>query len=222
MQKDESMENKFIEAMKFRFATKEFDGVKIPSEDFNTILEAGRLSPSSFGYEPWKFLIIDEKNLREKLKNFAWGAARQLDSTSHVVMILARKDMKYGSDYVNHIEKDIHKLPDDIFKMKSEFYEKFQKEDFDLLQSDRTLFDWASKQTYIALANMMTAAAYMKIDSCPIEGFDMKKANDFLKDELKIDTEKFGVSVMALFGYRKEKAKRTKTRQELKDIVAWY
>lgn len=216
------MSNKFIEAMKFRFATKEFDGREIPKKDFEDILEIGRLSPSSFGYEPWKFVVIQNKELREKLKEFAWGALRQMDTTSHVVMILARKNMKYGSSYIEHIEKDIHKLPDDVFKMKGEFYEKFQKVDFDILQNDKTLFDWASKQTYIALANMMTGAAYMGIDSCPIEGFDIKKANEFLSKELKIDTNEFGVSVMALFGYRKEDGKRDKTRQELKDIVTWY
>lgn len=216
------MDNKFMEAMKFRFATKEFNGKEIPAQDFETILEAGRLSPSSFGYEPWKFVVIQNKELRQKMKDFAWGAQRQMDTTSHFVMILARKNMKYGSSYIEHIEKDIHKLPDDIFKMKGEFYEKFQKVDFDILQSDKTLFDWASKQTYIALANMMTGAAYMGIDSCPIEGFDIKKADKFLSEELGIDTDEFGVSVMAVFGYRKDEEKREKTRQELKDVVSWY
>lgn len=218
------MDNRFIEAMKFRFATKEFDGREIPDRDFEAILEAGRLSPSSFGYEPWRFVVIQNKSLREKLKSFTWGALRQMDSASHFVMILARKakGMKYGSSYIEHIEKDIHKLPDDIFKMKGEFYEKFQKEDFGILQNDRAMFDWASKQTYIALANMLTAAAYMKIDSCPVEGFDMKQADKFLSDELGIDTDEFGISVMALFGYRKEEGKREKTRQELNDIVSWF
>lgn len=216
------MENKFLEAMKFRFATKEFSGKVIPETDFEAILEAGRLSPSSFGYEPWKLVVVQNKELRQKMKNFAWGAQRQMDTTSHFVMILARKDMKYGSKFIEHIEKDIYNLPEDVMKMKGEFYEKFQKDDLKLLESERTLFDWASKQTYIALGNMMTCAAYMGIDSCPIEGFNMDKTNEFLKNELNIDTDIYGISVMAVFGYRNDDQKRPKVRQPLEDVVSWY
>lgn len=219
------MANKFIEALKFRHATKEFDAnKKISNEDFNTILEAGRLSPSSFGYEPWKFVVIQNEELREKLKAFTWGGQGQLPTASEFVLVLARKKKGtiYGSSYVEYIEKDIHKLPDDIFKMKAEFYEKFQKEDFKLLENDRVLFDWASKQTYIALANMMTSAAYLGIDSCPMEGFDIALTEEFLKNELKIDTDEFGISVMVAFGYRKNPEKREKTRQKLEDVVTWY
>lgn len=217
------MENKFLQAMEFRHATKEFNGKKISDEDFNTILEYGRLSPSSFGYEPWRFLVINDQKLREKMKPFTWGMSRNMDNASHLLIILARKNgVKYGSSYVEHIDKDIHKTGDEVANMKKEFYEKFQKDDFDIASSDRVVFDWACKQTYIALANMMTGAAYMGIDSCPVEGFNIQKAQEFIKNELKIDTDEFGVSVMAAFGYRKDEPKRGKTRQELQDIVQWY
>lgn len=173
--------------------------------------------------EPWKFVVIQNEKLREKLKTFTWGAQGQLPTASHFMIILSRKKkgMLYGSDYVNHILNDVKQLPADVLKLYSQFYEKFQKEDFKLLGSDRTLFDWASKQTYIALANMMTGAAYMGIDSCPIEGFDADLTEAFLKEELKIDTEAFGTAVMVAFGYRKEEPK-AKTRQELEAITAWY
>ena len=129
--------------------------------------------------------------------------------------------MHYGSDYLKHMLNDVKQLPEDVIKLYSDFYKKFQEEDFKLLESDRTLFDWACRQTYIALANMMTGAAYMSIDSCPMEGFDMDKTNEFLEKELGIDTEEFGISVMAAFGYRK-KEPREKSRQELDAITAWY
>ena len=218
------MENKFIEAMQFRHACKEFDGTKkISQEDFNTILEMGRLSPSSFGYEPWKFVIIQNENLREKLKEFTWGAQGQLPTASHFVLVLARtsKGMKYGSEYIDEM-MEIKQLPEDITALYKQFYEKFQKEDFNLLENDRVLFDWSCKQTYIAMGNMMTGAATMGIDSCPIEGFDVKSVNSFLEKELGIDTEEFKISVMTAFGYRKENPSRSKSRQDLEAISAWY
>lgn len=219
------MENKFLDAMMFRHACKEFDSTKkISDDDFNTILEIGRLSPSSFGFEPWKFVIVQNEALREKMKAFSWGAQGQLPTASHFMIVLARKKkgMIYSSDYIQHMMKDVKQFPEDVQQMYSEFYEKFQKVDFDLLQSDRNLFDWAGKQTYIALANMMTGAAYMGIDSCPIEGFDYNLTEQFIQGALKIDTQEFGPAVMVAFGYRKDEPKREKDRQELEDITAWY
>ena len=219
------MENKFLDAMMFRHACKEFDSTKkISDEEFNTILEIGRVSPSSFGFEPWKFVIVQNETLREKLKEFSWGAQGQLPTASHFMIVLARKKngMLYSSDYIQHMMKDVKQLPEDVQQMYGEFYEKFQKVDFNLLESDRSLFDWATKQTYIALANMMSGAAYMGIDSCPIEGFDYNLTEQFIQDELNIDTEEFGPAVMVAFGYRKEEPKREKDRQMLEDITAWY
>lgn len=218
------MENKFLDAMIFRHACKEFDNSKkISEDDFNLILEAGRLSPSSFGYEPWKFLIVQNEQLRDKLKEFTWGAQGTLPTASHFMIILTRKrpSMIYGSEYVQHIMEDIKQLPQEAIDRYKQFYEKFQKEDFNLLESDRTLFDWACKQTYISLANMMTCAAYIGIDSCPIEGFDATQMEQFLSEELNINTDEFGASVMLAFGYRKEEP-REKTRQAQEEIISWY
>jgi len=219
------MENTFLDAMKFRHACKEFNSTKkISDEDFNAILEIGRISPSSFGLEPWKFVMVQNSELREKLKAFSWGAQGQLPTASHFMIILSRKKsgMLYSSEYIRHMLEDVKQLPADVLELYNGFYEKFQKEDFKLLESDRTLFDWATKQTYIALANMMTGAASMRIDSCPIEGFDYDLTEAFIKDELDIDTEEFGPAVMVAFGYRKEEPHREKVRQELDDVTAWY
>jgi nitroreductase len=217
------MENRFLDAMMFRHACKEFDrSKKISDKEFNLILDMGRLSPSSFGFEPWKFVIVQNSKLREKLKEFTWGGQGQLPTASHFVIILARKkkSMIYSSSYISSM-LEYKQLPEDVQALYKEFYEKFQKDDFNLLQNDRALFDWTCKQTYIALANMMTGASAMGIDSCPIEGFDSKKAQEFLKDELKIDSEEFGVSVMVAFGYRKDEP-RDKSRLAIEDITTWY
>ena len=218
------MNNKFLDAMMFRHACKEFDPAKkITKEDFESILEIGRLSPSSFGTEPWKFLVIQNSDLRENLKEFTWGAQGTLPTASHFVIFLARKTktMIHGSEYVDNLFRKVHNIPDEMVKIRSEFYKNFQETDFALANDEKAMFAWTCRQTYIAMGNMMTGAAYMGIDSCPIEGFNKEKATAFIKDELGIDTEVFDISVMAAFGYRKNK-QNPKTRQDMDTICTWY
>ncbi|MDF2504293.1 NAD(P)H-dependent oxidoreductase [Clostridium sp.] len=214
---------KIIEAYNFRHACKEFNpDKKISDDDFNFILETARLSPSSFGFEPWKFIIVQNAALREKLSPVSWGAQKKLETASHFVIILARKksDMIYNSKYISEFMYNVQHLPEDIAKGKESAYEDFQKNDFKLLESDRSIFDWSSKQTYIALGNMLTSAAEIGIDSCPIEGYNKEKVEDILESEGILDKNKFGVSIMAAFGYRKVNP-IPKTRQSLEKITEW-
>ncbi|BCJ98710.1 NAD(P)H-dependent oxidoreductase [Anaerocolumna chitinilytica] len=213
-----------IKAFQFRHACKNFDGNKaVSKEDFDTILEAAHLSPSSFGFEPWKLIVVQDEEIKKKLYPIAWGAQNSLKGASHLVILLARKksDTIYSSDYVTHIMRDVQKLPEQIVEGKREAFRNFQQNDFNLLESDRALFDWASKQTYIAMANMLTTAAFLGIDSCPIEGFHQKAVEELLANEGLLDQNLFGVSVMASFGYRAEAPSFEKTRQPLSDIVIW-
>lgn len=84
-----------LDTFNYRFATKRFDASrKIDDADFDTILETGRLSPSSLGLEPWKFLVIQDPEMREALKPISWGAQGQLETASHFVIILARKNVR--------------------------------------------------------------------------------------------------------------------------------
>ncbi len=215
--------SEIIDSYYFRHACKEFDaGKKIPEETFGTILETGRLSPSSFGFEPWFYLIVQEPTLREKLREFTWGGQKQIPTASHLVVILARKSyfMKYDADYITHMMRDVMKLPEATMEKKREVYRNFQQNDFKLLESERALFDWACKQTYIALGNMMTSAAMLGVDSCPIEGFDREKIEAVLKEDLGVETDKFGISCMVAFGYRVREG-RQKTRQSMEEITRW-
>jgi len=216
--------NHILDAFNFRHACKVFDtDKKISSEDFETILETGRLSPSSFGFEPWRFLIIQNMALREKLMPVTWGAQNTLPTASHFVIILARKqkEMRYDSEYITHMMYDVHNLEKNSAEKRREKYKIFQENDFKLLESSRATFDWAAKQTYIALANMMTSAAMLGIDSCPIEGFQAEKAEKIISEAFDVDTELFGIAVMVAFGYRIDK-QHLKTRQKMDDIVQWY
>jgi len=212
-----------LNAFKFRHATKEFDNTKkISNEDIDFILKTANLSPSSFGFEPWHFVVVQDKELRELLKPVAWGAPLKLDTASHFILGLSMKAplTKWDSDYIMSIMKDVKQLPEEAIEMYSKFYREFQERDFDL-DTDKKLFDWASKQTYIALGNMMTSAALTGIDSCPIEGFHQQKAEALLKGKFGIDTDKYGLSFMVAFGYRKAEPTHAKSRRDFKDIITW-
>lgn len=123
------------------------------------------------------------------------------------------------SEYVQHIIRDIKKYEESTIPAVEDKFNNFQT-NFHINDNERTLLDWASKQTYIALANMMTTAALLGIDSCPMEGFDLDKVTEILAEENVIDTEHFAPSVMVAFGYRKEEPK-DKVRQPAEDVIEW-
>lgn len=212
-----------LEAFHFRHACKEFDPKrKISDVDFNVILEAARLSPSSFGFEPWKFVVLQSKRLREELRPFCWGAQTQLLTASHFVLIFARKgaDMNYDADYIATTMSGLQKSTPDNVKKRLERLKNFQRNDFDLT-SERALFDWARMQTYIVLGNMMTSAALLGIDSCPIEGFNREKVKQILVQEKVFDEKHFEISCMVALGYRIADPKEKRTRRSLEEVSEW-
>lgn len=218
------MKEKIIDAFMFRHACKEFDdSQKISDADFDFILETARLSPSSFGLEPWKFLVIQNSALREKLLPVTWGGGKQIPTASHLILTLAKKSyfMKYGSDYIADFMKNVQNLPDDVIAPRQKVYQQFQEHDFNLLENERAMTDWATHQTYIALGNMMTAAAMIGIDSCPIEGFNRPQLEALLAQEINLNLEQFSVAYLVAFGYRKNIPK-VKTRQTIDKIVEYY
>lgn len=216
--------NEIIDIYNNRFACKEFHSEKkVSKEDMLTILEVGRLSPSSFGFEPWKFIVVEDEYLRKKIASVSWGIQRQSETLDYLVIILARKggSMIYNSPYIRYMMEEVQKIPADMLNLRLDRYKNFQEEDFKLLANDRAIFDWASKQTYIALSNMMMAASQMGIDSCPIEGFHIEKLEYLLEKEGILDINEFGVSSMVVFGYRKEDPERPKTRRPFDEVVEW-
>ena len=209
-----------LDAFHFRSATRYYDpSKKISEEDFAYILELARLSPSSVGSEPWQFVIVQNPELRQKLKPVSWGMATQVEDASHLVVILAKKNARYDSDFFrSSLEK--RGLNQEQIEKALARYKEFQTHDINVLANDRTLFDWCSKPTYIALANMMTGAALIGIDSCPIEGFNYAEVNRILAEEGAFDATEYGVSVMVTFGYRAKEIKK-KYRKPLEEMVTW-
>ncbi|MDI1298685.1 NAD(P)H-dependent oxidoreductase [Methylotenera sp.] len=211
-----------LKAFQFRHACKEFDpSKKVTKDDMDFILETARLSPSSFGFEPWHFIVVQDAELREKLKNGAWGATKKLETASHYVVCLTMKShfLKHDSPYIKDFMKNVQHLSDDVIELRSKFYRELQQSDFDL-SDDRKLFDWATKQSYIPLANMMTVAAMLGIDSCPIEGFKQAETDVVLQKDFGIDTTQYGASYMVAFGYRVNEPK-VKTRRPTEEVVTW-
>ena len=214
-----------IDAFRFRHACKEFDATRcVSDDDFEFILETARLSPSSFGLEPWKFLVVQNRALREKMLPHVWGGQKQLPTASHLIVTLIRKAvfMRYDSEYVQDFMRTVQKFPEDAALARSAILQKFQRHDFALLDSERAMTDWSGKQTYIALGNMMTAAAMIGIDSCPIEGFEQAALEQMLADEMAIDLNAWGLAYLVAFGYRKGEPARPKTRQQRDAVVQWF
>ena len=205
------MEKTFMEAMDFRHACKIFDETKkISDEDINYILEAGRKSPSSFGMEPWKFLVITNEDLKEKLKPFCWNQP-QITTCSHLVVILSAIDaVKPQSGEVERKFKR-REMPQD----KLDFYLGLYSSHLEkTLSNDEKVYSWTAKQTYIAMGNMMTAAAIKGIDSCPIEGFEKEKVEEILN----LDISKYQLSCIVPFGYRINE-QSTQLREPLNNVV---
>jgi nitroreductase len=187
--------NAVIDALTFRHACKKFNPEKkIPKKTLDKILEAACLSPSSFGMEAWKFLVLESKEIREQLRPVCWDQAQVTDA-SHVVVILARPSLvEPSNEYV-----------------KANFFRRGLPEEATLAYIDRykwymetevfprmSTYAWCAKQCYIALANIMTAAASMGIDSCPMEGFEKDKVETILK----VNKKECEVAVLVALGFR--------------------
>ena len=205
------MNKTFMEAMEFRHACKIFDDTKkINDEDLNFILEAGRKSPSSFGMEPWKFLVITNDELREKLKPFCWNQP-QITTCSHLVVYLAAiEDVKPESG-VPRRKFARREMPEEKYDFYLNLYSNHLA---DTLSTDEKVLAWTARQNYLAAANMMTAAAVKGIDSCPVEGFEKEK----VEEVLELDTTKYQVAVIVPYGYRLNE-QSTQLREKLEDVV---
>ena len=202
----------YLEILKFRHACKIFDeSKKISAGEFDFILEAGRLSPSSTGLEQWDFLVVQNKELREKIKAVSWNQV-QITSCSHLVVILAKiKEVKVGSSY---IDKMIARRDDKNIEAIAARQKFFLLSNFK--NDDELTFQWSHEQCMIAATNMMNAAASLGIDSCPMEGFDRHALNEILG----LDESEKRVAIVVPFGYRLN-PQPEKYRREISDIVKW-
>ncbi len=186
----------FLEAMNFRHACKIFDeNKKIPQELLANIVEVGRLSPSSFGMEPWKFLVVQSQELKTRLRPLCWDQVQITSCSDLIVFVTKNRLVEPGSAYV---EEQLRRknLPQEMLDAYLNIYGSF----LGAKAEGRPDFykDWTAKQAYIAAGNMMTYAATESIDSCPIEGFDQKEVEKILG----IDGNDESVALLIAFGSR--------------------
>jgi len=151
-------------------------------------------SPSSFGMEAWKFLVITNEALKAKLRPACWDSV-QITSCSHLVIILAGIESAKPESGLVKARFLRREMPQETLDFSMDIYSSHLK---NTLSSDENIYAWTSRQSYIALGNMMTAGAVLGIDSCPIEGFDKDKVEEILE----LDTSKYRLSVVVPFGYR--------------------
>lgn len=209
-----------LDIFRRRVSTRYYDPArKISAEDFAAILDFGRLSPSSVGSEPWKFLVIQNQDLREKIKPVAWGMQSSITEASHLVILLAKKHARYDTPFFSEL-MDRRGFTPEQRAAALERYRSFQIHDIAIADDERALFDWASKQSYIALANMLTGAAMLGIDSCPIEGMNYAAVEHILAQAGLLDPAEYGVSVAATFGYRARDI-QPKPRRDAAETVIW-
>lgn len=183
-----------IEALNWRYATKKFDtGKKLTDAELSTLTESLRLSASSFGLQPWKFITVSNPEIRAKLREAAWDQP-QITDASHLIVLVVKKNIDAAAvdEYMESTAKarnvGVESLKGYSDMIKGSFTGK----------SPEALREWASRQVYIALGTLLTTAAHEGIDACPMEGFDNQKFDEILGlDKLGLESR-----VLAAVGYR--------------------
>ncbi|WP_430424488.1 NAD(P)H-dependent oxidoreductase [Maribacter litoralis] len=183
-----------LNKLNWRYATKNFDSSKqVSNEDLNTLLEAGRLTASSYGLQPYEIYLIKNEEVRKELRKASYDQPQITDASC--IIVLANKptfDDSMIDDYIANIMK--------VRGLSKEDLEGFSK------TMKSTLLDlpdaykgaWTSNQAYIVLGNLMTIAAEMEIDTCPMEGFDKEQYNEILG----LTDKGLNAAVVLAVGYR--------------------
>ncbi|MAU15284.1 MAG: NAD(P)H-dependent oxidoreductase [Muricauda sp.] len=209
--------NTVLEHRTWRYATKKFDATKkVSDKDLETLLEATRLSASSYGLQPYHIFVISDQETKEKLKPVSWGQS-QITDASHIIVFANAAD--FGEELVDDFVENVsntRNIPLDGLKG----YSDFLKSKLMGLPKD-TKSNWTARQAYIAFGNLMQAAAELKIDTCPIEGFESDKYNEILG----LSDKNLSAVVVLAVGYRSEEdetqhlPKVRKSKEELFTLI---
>ena len=201
------MRDEFMRALAFRHACKVFDETKpVSRADLDYILEAGRLSPSSLGLEPWRFLVVQDKGIRRHLRSACWNQS-QITSCSAVIVIEALvADLSPKSGYAAKMMRRLVASEGELAEA-MEIYRQIAHGD---------LVSWSVAQCHIAAADMMTAAAVIGVDSCPMGGFEAEA----VAEVLHVDRSRFEVALLLALGYRAQ-PQPAKHRLPIEELVTF-
>lgn len=156
--------------LRWRYATKRFDAIRtIPADTWSTLEQALLLAPSSFGLQPWKFVVATTPAVRQQLRAASWGQAQVTDASHYVVFAGLRTTTVEDVDRFLQCQSQVRGTP-------LESMAGYRKVLVDFLAkgwASKDLAAWNARQGYIALGQFMTAAAMLGVDTCPMEGIDM-------------------------------------------------
>lgn len=203
-----------LEALNWRYATKVFDpSKKVDEDDLHTILESARLSPSSNGIEMWKFLVIEDKETRLKLRDAGFSQPKITDA-SYLIVITYRTDSveNLTKERIERTAKIQNENPDDLVGLKKMLDNTVAQK-----VKDGSLESWIRAQAYIPLGIMIETASLLGIDNGPMEGFQSEKVDEILglrEKNLK------SITMLAL-GYRGEDpaSARPKIRRNFDEVI---
>ncbi len=206
-----------LQKLKWRYAVKRFDATKKISPGDWELLEASLvLSPSSYGLQPWRFAVIESPALRAELRKASWNQSQVVDA-SHYVVFAAKSKMDEA--HVDEFLKRIAYVRNHGVEQLAGYRKGIVG---DVITGPRAeiAFHWMARQCYIALGTLMTTAAVMGVDTCPMEGLDPQKYDEILK----LNAEGFQTVVACALGYRHPEdtfATLPKVRFERTDLVKY-
>ncbi|WP_282180573.1 NAD(P)H-dependent oxidoreductase [Maribacter stanieri] len=186
--------NSIVDKLNWRYATKKFDSSKkVSEEDLETLLEAARLTASSYGLQPYEIYVIEDTDVRQKLRKASYDQPQITDAS--YLIVLANKPT-FNETMIDDYIANIMAIRGVSKKDLEGFSQTMKSTLLDLPDAYKNT--WTSNQTYIVLGNLMTVASEMKIDTCPMEGFDKDKYNEILG----LTDKDLNAAVVLAVGYR--------------------
>jgi nitroreductase len=204
-----------LQQLNWRYATKKFDPArKVAASDWAVLEQALILTASSYGLQPWKFIVVTDPALKTKLRPASWNQS-QVEDCSHLVVFAAKQEVS---------EADVDRFIVRIAEVRGTSLESLAGyKGFmvgDLVNGARAAIiqEWAARQTYIAMGNLLTSAAVLGIDTCPFEGIEPAKYDEILG----LKGTGYGTVAACPVGYRApddKYAAAPKVRFEAKDVI---
>ncbi len=166
-----------LEVLNWRYATKKFDPAKkIPADTWAALEEALVLAPSSYGLQPWKFIVVQDDATRQRLSAASWNQTQPVEC-SHYVVFAVRKNL--GADHVGRYVDRIVEVRGGAKEGLKGFHDLMLTH-LERARADGRLDTWQSHQVYIALGQFLVSAALLGVDACPMEGIEPPKYDEIL------------------------------------------
>lgn len=166
-----------LSQLNWRYAVKKFDATRTISDElWQTLEQSLLLAPSSFGLQPWKFIVVRDRDIRQQLVEHSWGQTQVVDA-SHMLVLAIPTDVDSGD-----VDRFVQRMAD-VRNVAVENLQGYGNTVKGFLQNPPfpvTMKEWATRQAYIALGQFMTSAAMLGIDTCPMEGFMPAKYDEVL------------------------------------------